>query len=47
MGDYDAIIYEAQRDVVILGIGVYGPSSNLRHQYTLKVKWQVEKVPNG
>ena len=39
MGDCDAIIYEAQKDVVILGIGVYGPTSKMKHQFTLKVKW--------
>jgi hypothetical protein len=45
--DYDAIIFEATRDVYIYGIGIYGADDGKKHDFKIKYKWLIQRTPNG
>ena len=44
---WDAVIFEALRDVIVYGVGVYAPYDDEEHKYTLKYKWLIQSTPNG
>lgn len=47
LNDWDAIIFEAKRDLWVYGVGIYRPKYGSKHDFKIRYKWTIEDTPNG
>ena len=44
---WDALIFEAKRDIRVHGIGIHGPFDNSQQDFTIGYKYIIQETPNG